>query len=65
MTVTSLKRVFLHKERRLRDLSPGISPTRSLLLYQDLFPEMQRCVAVPRGVNLEDRTWEFDVIMIA
>lgn len=63
MKKTELKRVFLYEGYALEDVAPELSPTRSAMVYQDLFPELCRCIAIPHKVDGDN--WNFNIIKIA
>jgi len=63
MKVTTIGRVFLFEGHVLEDVAPELSPTKSAMIYQDLFPDIARCIALPDKVV--DGNWFFNVIRIA
>lgn len=65
MRIETVKRVFSYGGRMLEDLAPNESATRSMMVYQDLFPELCRCIAMPAEVKPLDGVWVYEVIKIA
>lgn len=64
MIKETIDRVFVFDKIILADLAPELSPSKSILVYKDLFPEIVRRIAIPDKVSSTEGRWYFNLIKV-